>query len=296
MVTYWSLKTDLIRGPCRHRTNSGLSSEKFYNEGVVDTVIDDWRSNVIRAAVGVELAGGYLEEPVNNEARLRVIIESAIARGIYVIISWHTHRAEDYRLEAELFFDSIASEYGAYPHVIFEIGVPARLNWTADAKPYAEAVIAVVRRYSSNLVLVGTPSNSQDVDVAALDPVTRYENIAYALKFFAATDGRKLRDKVFNATSRNLAIVASEYGTADSLGRGDVDVESTLQWIEFLTQNGIGYCNWCAKDKLYPVSCPQVHRGLAGRSMTTTRVYRRWFRVVTQMEVGLKSTSQHRAG
>lgn len=248
---------------------------------------------MIRAAVGVELAGGYLEDPVSNEARLRVIIDSAIARGIYVIIAWHTHRAEEYRLEAELFFDSIASEYGAYPNVIFETGVPAGLNWTADAKPYAEAVIAVVRRYSSNLVLVGTPNNSQDVDIAALDPVTRYENIAYALKFFAATHSRNLRDKAFKALSRNVAIVASEYGTADPLGRGDVDVESTLEWIVFLAQHGIGHCNWCVKDKPSLIKC---RRGPAGRSMTTTRVYRRWFRVVTRMEVGPKLTSQHRAG
>src|SRR5690606_41644798 len=56
-------------------------------------------------------------------------------------------------------------------------------------------------RSPDNLIIVGTPTWSQDVDVASNDPITGYSNIAYTLHFYAGTHGQFLRDKASTARS-----------------------------------------------------------------------------------------------
>lgn len=184
-----------------------------------------------------------MDDQATNEARLRVIVESAIARGVYVIVDWHTESAEDYLVQAQNFFETIAGEYGDHPNVIFEIGVPSGSEWSTDAKPYAEAVVATIRRYSSNLVLIGTTDENQDVDDASLDPVLD-GNVAYTLRFYAGSHTRVYRDKAFFAMANNAVLVATQYGTSDKLGDTSIDRASTLEWMEFLDRYGIGHCNW----------------------------------------------------
>jgi hypothetical protein len=56
-------------------------------------------------------------------------------------------------------------------------------------------VIAAIRAIDpDNLIVVGSPAWSQDVDVASDNPITGYENIAYALHFYSGTHGEVLRD------------------------------------------------------------------------------------------------------
>ena len=63
----------------------------------------------------------------------------------------------------------------------------AGTTW-ADVKSYAEEVIPIIRKNTKDaLIIVGTPTWSQDVDIAAEDPVTGYDNIMYAVHFYAAT-------------------------------------------------------------------------------------------------------------
>ena len=54
--------------------------------------------------MGVEDPGGYLHNKQANKSRLKTIVEAAIEEGIYVIIDWHSHHAEDHLEEAKLFF------------------------------------------------------------------------------------------------------------------------------------------------------------------------------------------------
>lgn len=63
------------------------------------------------------------------------------------------------------------------------------LGWSGTIKPYAQAVISAIRAIDpDNLIVVGTPTWSQDVDVAAADPIAG-TNIAYTLHFYAGTQG-----------------------------------------------------------------------------------------------------------
>ena len=56
-----------------------------------------------------------------------------------------------------------------------------------EIKSYAKSVISTIRENDKKAVIVvGTPTWSQDVDQAAADPI-KGENLMYALHFYAAT-------------------------------------------------------------------------------------------------------------
>ena len=71
--------------------------------------------------MGVEDSGGYLDDKNSNLNRIKTIIDAAIKEGVYVIIDWHSHHAEDYTDEAVAFFKDMATLYGSYDNVIYEI-------------------------------------------------------------------------------------------------------------------------------------------------------------------------------
>jgi endoglucanase len=231
-------------------SNTGWGGEKFYNDGVVRWLKTDWKATVVRAAMGVEAPGGYLRDRDANLARIKAVVEAGIVNDVYVIIDWHSHRAESHRSEAIAFFEQMAREYGSRNHVIYEIyNEPLRISWSRQVKPYAEAVIAAIRAIDpDNLIVVGTPSWSQDVDAAAADPITG-TNIAYALHFYAGTHGRSLRDKAQKALDRGAALFVTEWGAVNANGDGAVDTSETNAWMEFLGARGISHVNWAINDK-----------------------------------------------
>jgi len=232
-------------------SNNGWGGEKYYNSSAVDYLASSWKSGIIRAAMGVDETGGYLSDPVGNKAKVKAVVDAAINSGIYVIIDWHSHHAENYRQEAINFFSEMAATYGNSENVIYEIyNEPLAVSWSSTIKPYAEAVIAAIRaKDPDNLIIVGTPNWSQDVDVASADPITSYSNIAYTIHFYAATHKQYLRDKCNTALSRGIALFATEWGTCEASGNGAVDVGSTNEWVNYMKQNKISHCNWSVNDK-----------------------------------------------
>ena len=167
-------------------SNDGWGGERFYKNEVVTWLKEDWGTAIVRAAMGVEDPGGYLDNKDSNKNRIKVIVDSAIEQGIYVIIDWHSHHAEDYVLEAVSFFQEMAELYGENDNIIYEIyNEPLDVSWSDVIKPYAIQVINAIRDIDSdNLIVVGTPEWSQRVDLAALDPIEGFQNIAYTLHFY----------------------------------------------------------------------------------------------------------------
>jgi endoglucanase len=237
-------------GPSYFWSNTGWGGERFYNSGTVNYFRSNWNAGIVRAAMGVDESGGYLWD-ASNKTRAKAIIDAAIANGMYVIIDWHSHKAENYRQQAIDFFREMAQTYGAYDNIIYEIyNEPLAVSWSATIKPYAQAVIGAIRAVDpDNIIIVGTPNWSQDVDAASLDPITGYSNIAYTLHFYAATHKQYLRDKANTALSRGLALFVTEWGTCEASGNGFVDVGSTNEWVTFMKANGISNCNWSVNDK-----------------------------------------------
>ncbi|UOQ71911.1 cellulase family glycosylhydrolase [Hymenobacter cellulosilyticus] len=232
-------------------SNDGWGGEKYYTANTVSWLKNNWNAKVVRVAMGVEDAGGYISNPAGNRQKVKTVVDAALAQGLYVIIDWHSHHAESYQSQAIAFFQDMARTYGNTPNVIYEVyNEPLQVSWTGVIKPYAEAVAGAIRAIDpDNLIIVGTPTWSQDVDVAAASPITRYSNIAYTLHFYAASHKQSLRDKTQAALNRGVAVFVTEYGTTEASGNGYVDAASTQEWMNFLKQNSISHANWAFNDK-----------------------------------------------
>ena len=102
-------------------SNDNWGGEKFYTPEVVSWLKIDWNTKIVRASMGIEDPGGYLDNKISNKNRVKTIVDAAINEGIYVIIDWHSHHAEDYTNEAVLFFKEMATIYGEYNNIIYEI-------------------------------------------------------------------------------------------------------------------------------------------------------------------------------
>ena len=222
----------------------------FYVAKNVDVLADEWKGTLVRAALGVENDGGYLQTQQANADKVRAVVERAIERGIYVIIDWHDHHAQDHAAQAKAFFEGMAKAYGQKPNVIFEIyNEPVDVSWSV-VKAYAEPMIAAIRAAGSkNLIVVGTPNWSQDVDIAASSRITSDQNVAYTLHFYADTHKQSLRDKAKLALDRGIALFVTEWGTCSADGNGSVNQAETEAWLSFLQTQSISWANWALNNK-----------------------------------------------
>ena len=222
---------------------------KYYNYDCIKWLRDDWKCTVVRAAMAVE-SGGYLTNPAAEMAKVKTVVDACIDLGIYVIVDWHDHNAQNHQAEAIAFFKQIATQYGDKPNVIYEIyNEPLQVSWADVVKPYSEAVISEIRAIDAdNIIIVGTPTWSQDVDVAAANPLN-FENLAYALHFYAATHKQYLRDKALTALNKGAALFVSEYGTCESSGTGIIDYNELGKWFNFMDEHKLSWCNWSIADK-----------------------------------------------
>ncbi len=239
-----------ISGNSLFWSNTGWGGEKYYNAQTVSWLKSDWKSKLVRAAMGADDTGGYLTDSY-NKTRVTTVVDAAIANDMYVIIDWHSHHAEQYQAQSIAFFKEMATKYGNSNNVIYEIyNEPLQVSWSGVIKPYANAVIAAIRAIDpDNLIIVGTPSWSQDVDVAANDPITGYANIAYTLHFYAGTHGQSLRNKASTALSRGIPLFVTEWGSVNADGGGAVATAETNAWVSFMKTNNISNANWALNDK-----------------------------------------------
>jgi len=87
------------------------------------------------------------------------------------------------------------------------------------------------------------------VDQAAAEPITDYDNIMYALHFYAATHTDSLRNTMVSAANAGLPIFVSEYGICDASGNGAIDEYQADQWINTMDEYGISYVAWNLSNK-----------------------------------------------
>lgn len=223
---------------------------KYYTSQVVKWLKDDWHCNVVRAAMAVE-EGGYLTNPALEKQKVIEVVDAAIEHGLYVIIDWHDHHAEKHTKESKAFFAEMAKRYGDKPNIIYEtFNEPLQVSWSDVLKPYHQAVIDTIRQHDSdNLIICGTSTWSQDVDIAANNPLVG-TNIAYTLHFYSGTHKQGLRDKATAALNKGVALMVTEFGTTDASGDGAVNKTETATWWKFLDDNNLSWCNWSVADKV----------------------------------------------
>ncbi|WP_324720329.1 glycoside hydrolase family 5 protein [Salinimicrobium sp. HB62] len=222
---------------------------QFYNRETVENLVEGWNIQVVRAAMAIE-HNGYLEHPEREKKKVKEVIEAAIDLGIYVIVDWHDHHAEDHLPQAKQFFSEIAEEYGHYPNLIYETyNEPLEVSWSKVLKPYHEQIIASIRKHDpDNIIVLGTPTWSQRVDLAAEDPVEG-NNLAYTLHFYAGTHRQELRNIAESAIAKGLPLFVTEFGTTDANGDGPVYEQETAEWMDFMKRHKLSWANWSVADK-----------------------------------------------
>lgn len=241
-----------LAGPSFFWSNTGWGQDRFYTAGAVETFAKDWKAGIVRVAVGAQGSGSYLEDKRGNALRAQTVIDAAIANGLYVIVDWHSHQAEQDFKEAQRFFATLANSYGDTPNLIYEIyNEPLdTTDWDTVVKPYAEAMIETIRQIDpDNLIIVGTQSWAQDVDKAADNPITGQSNLLYALHFYAASHKADLRKRAQTAIDKGLPLIISEWGSVTYDGDGYMDEKSTREWMEFARKNHLTHLNWSVSDK-----------------------------------------------
>jgi aryl-phospho-beta-D-glucosidase BglC (GH1 family) len=231
--------------------------------------------DVVRIAMYVEATAptdatdfwnGYMAHPAEMKDWLRSYVDAAIQAGVYVIIDWHIHNnPATFTQDALAFYSEMSQLYGTYPNVIYEIcNEPFNgVEWST-IKDYATQVIAAIRQNDpDNLIIVGTPFYSQQVDLAANDPLQGVSNVMYTLHFYAASHREELRQRVLSAAPR-IPIFVTEWGTSD-YGVSWNDFTEAKIWLDFLDELGISSINWSFsnKDEASSVLLPGVSMNTA---------------------------------
>jgi len=154
---------DKTGAPVRLRGMSLFWSQwmpQYWNAATVNWLKDDWHMTVIRAAMGIE-SGGYLENSWAEKGRMEAVVDAAIAAGIYVVIDWHDHHAEQHVEQAKGFFSEMARKYGGYPNVLFELyNEPVHQSWSGTIKPYHEVCPSIPAPNSGSTLTRNTLASS----------------------------------------------------------------------------------------------------------------------------------------
>ena len=236
-------------------TLKGMSSHglQWFNYLITDEnikTLKSWNTNVFRLAMYTK-EGGYIDNKSVYDDLIKDI-DLVISNDMYVIVDWHIlsdNNPNNYKNEAIDFFDKISSKYKNTPNIIYEICNEPNggTSWN-DIKSYADDVVKTIRKNSNNIIIVGTPTWSQDVDSVINNKIDD-KNTMYALHFYSGTHKDDLRNKAKRALDNNVPIFVSEFGVSDASGNGGVYLDEANKWMEFIKNNNLSFVNWSLADK-----------------------------------------------
>ena len=230
----------------------------YVNKEAFETLRDDWGANLIRLAMYTDTGDSYGYCSGGDKDEILALVDKGVSAatelGMYVIVDWHILSDSDpnnHIDDAKEFFDKVSKEYAAQENVIYEIcNEPNGGTQWSSVKSYAETIIPVIRANDKDaLIIVGTPNWSQDVDIASQDPITGYDNIMYAVHFYAATHKDDLRNKVKTALDNGLPVFVSEFSLCDATGNGGIDYDSSDEWFKLINENNLSYSSWSLCNK-----------------------------------------------
>lgn len=224
---------------------------RFYNEGSVKWLKNDWNANVVRAAMGIEVGNpgmAFKDNPADAKAKITAVVDGAIKEGIYVIIDWHSHNIN--LKEAKGFFAEMSKKYAKYPNIIYEVfNEPDEETWP-QVKAYSEEIIKVIRKNDpNNVILVGCPHWDQDINLPAADPIKGFSNLMYTVHFYAATHKQELRDRTDAAIKAGLPVFISESAGMEATGDGPLNPAEWQNWIDWMEARGLSWITWSVSDK-----------------------------------------------
>lgn len=244
-----------LRGMSSH----GLSwFPEYVNKANMKQMKNKWGCNVFRLAMYTAEYNGYCVGGAANRTKLENTIDKAVKNaeelGMYIIIDWHIlsdKNPNKYKSKAKTFFTKMSKKYKNNDNVIYEIcNEPNGKTKWSQIKSYANTIIPAIRANDKDgIIIVGTPTWSQDVDKAAANPIKNQTNIMYAFHYYAGTHKASFRKKVKAAVKSGLPVFVSEFGICDASGSGKINKTQANKWLKFLNKYDIGYCMWNFSNK-----------------------------------------------
>ena len=240
------------------------TGKPYYNKEVIAWAAENLKIDMFRFALGVQYynSDGGTSNPLTTESSYKdspdtylglidKMVAAAIESDVYIIIDWHSHRAHMETSLAKTFFETVSQKYKDVPNVIYEIyNEPVDGNggnWSA-VKSYANTICPIIRNNTQNLILVGTPTWSQNPQQGASDPVNS-TNIAYVLHFYAATHSKgSFSGRIEQALNSGYPVFISEWGTTNADGNGEPSSGATNEWTSYMDQKQIPNCNWSLRQ------------------------------------------------
>lgn len=237
MSLFWSISDDV--------------GAPFWTADYVSGLVSRQNIQVIRAAMGVDEdwgAGNYFTNTSRYQGLMNTVVQAAIDNDIYVIIDYHSHKADVNVNNAKTFFAYMAERWGKYDNVIFEIfNEPKEQDWST-IKNYADQVISTIRQYSDNLIVVGNRSWDQYPNEAANNPIND-KNVAYTFHFYAGTHLTEREGaNAVSAMNSGLSVFVSEWGTVNADGGGSVSGNSST-WLNWMNTHKLSGANWSVSNK-----------------------------------------------
>lgn len=273
-----NLNTTSNMNMLNQQINFGGGTPFPYTSTAVGNLVNGFHMQVIRASMfpydpwniptgtAYSYDNNYPTWKWYNINLVNAIVQSAINQNIYVIIDWHAGEGQDpdptqywTNGHAKEFFEYMVDKWGSYPNVIYETVNSPQASWST-LKTYNQNIINTIRNretangFAPNMILVGTPTWSQDVDVATNDPVSG-NLIAYNFMWYAGTHFGDIRAKgdtaLNNLATRapNQTVFMGEVGTSQSNGTGGVYYNEFNTWMEWAKVKKLSWLNWSISNK-----------------------------------------------
>ncbi len=229
---------------------------QFWTADIVNGLVARQNIQLIRAPMGVDEnwgEGNYFTEKSYYQDLMNNVVKAAIVNDIYVIIDYHSHNAHSNPNNAKDFFEEMASKWGQYDNVIFEVyNEPTGVSWST-VKEYAEEVLKVIRKYSDNLVVVGNHDWDQHPEDAVGQEI-KDPNVAYTFHFYAGEDQwRHTTDNqganAVKAIDNGLSVFVTEWGNSAPSGNGGFNSSYSTTWLNWMNKYQLSGANWSVSTK-----------------------------------------------
>lgn len=237
----------------------------YYKKDVISWAVDKLKIDVFRFAMGItcysstqQKSNGcvdsadslftgysYATAPESYMSIVDNMVEAAIENDVYIILDWHSHRAEYEKAMAKTFFSAVSKKYANVPNIIYEVyNEPVNTGW-GTIQSYASEIIGEIRKNTQNLALVGTPSWSQLTNHGGVSGT----NVGYVFHFYAGSHSTgTFGSRITQAKSSGSPVFITEWGTVNADGAGSANEGATNSWLEFMEQNKISNCNWSLRQ------------------------------------------------
>ena len=228
----------------------------------ISFLVKNWGINLFRAALYVG-ENGYATDS-SLAGKVDQIVDWCEDLGVYVMIDWHVLTPGDPNawLDSEgastglaiTYWKSVAAKYKDKKHVLYETAnEPNGVSWD-KVKAYHDAVIPAIRAIDPETVIIaGTPTWSQDIHLAAANPVADPYNVMYTFHFYAGSHTELLPRVKEYATK--IPLFVTEWGTSSASGNGGPFLEDAKAFLDVFgdvdesTGVKLSWAQWSYADK-----------------------------------------------